>query len=807
MAYNPEQKRQGDTEPKSWEKSFKDILFGLVCCSLIFLAEKTIILLISISYHREQFDARIKESKRHVHLLCVLYDASRTMFPMYCKEFHDEDAVICDSLLAAATSLRSIRSINQNVSRTGDRVTEAFGGLAHEITGKHVFNPNAAHSIVTQALERKKSSEALARRIWMSFVIEGREALFLEDMAEVLGAGREPEAEQAFHVLDRDGNGDISLDEMILTVTELGRMRKALHHSLHDVDQAVQVLDNLLLTVAGIVGVLVFVSFVTSGFGTVIAAGATSLFSLSFIFSTTAQEVLGSCVFLFVKHPFDVGDRVDIDNRPYVVERISLLFSVFRCVTDHRITQVPNAILNTLWIDNFTRANAMHEQLTVSVNFDTTLAHVQSLREVMEGFVRDKDNCRDFQPDIDVEVVGVGSETDRLQLRVDIRHKSNWSNETVRASRRSKFMCALVLALRRLHIRGPGDAAAPGPGPGSEGNASAQSINASTKPASDTSSAQLRRSTQDQGQSTAHLMVPDTATSTGFDNNNTTSNNNTNHHHHHNSSSSSTSSASTPGKSSSSSLRRRSQPPARPPTSATVTTDDGFEPDDYQTPATSPERNRHLSLRYSLSNGARVRQSLARGVSTGRRNRASTAAFGGVGSGADVGPGVGAGTGSASQFPYPFSSQGFTYQAYPGPGAVISEGDGEGKGEDEGQGQEGSERPAPAQHWSPVVRQSAYYPYSQEEHGHGQGGQYQAYDEHPQDHEQGQTHTQDHAQHQQVPHELPSGLEDSARDQEHGQNDEPVSPTIPPSPTSKSWKSRAGSDEQGIGKPKGPRSA
>jgi small-conductance mechanosensitive channel len=25
------------------------------------------------------------------------------------------------------------------------------------------------------------------------------------------------------------------------------------------------------------------------------------------------QEILLACIFLFVKHPFDVGDRVDID--------------------------------------------------------------------------------------------------------------------------------------------------------------------------------------------------------------------------------------------------------------------------------------------------------------------------------------------------------------------------------------------------------------------------------------------------------------------------------------------------------------
>ncbi|KAJ5787126.1 Mechanosensitive ion channel MscS [Penicillium paradoxum] len=464
MTLTPGKKASGDTAPKSWEKSVKNILFALLVCSIIYLVEKALVQLISISYHRKQFDNKIKTSKRNVYLVTLLFEASRNMFPVYCPEFKEEDSLIFDSILAQAGAkskrssvmpLRMLRQVGKNVGRVGDKVTAAFGNVASELTGKQVFNPTATHSMVINALERKSHAAALARRIWMSFVVEGRDALFLDDIVEVLGPEHEADAEECFMSLDKDGNGDISLDEMVLTITEFGRMRKALNHSMHDVDQAIRVLDNLLMCVAGLVGVLVFISFVTSGFGTVIAAGATSLLSLSFVFSVTAQEVLGSCIFLFVKHPFDIGDRVEVNDVPFIVDRISLLFTVFRNVKDHRVTQVPNNVLNSLWVDNFSRANAMHEQLTIPVAFDTTFAEVQLLREEMESFVRDRENNRDFQPDVDIELGGVG-DMDKLQLRVDIRHKSNWSNETIRAARRSKFMCAFVLAVRKVKVRAPG---------------------------------------------------------------------------------------------------------------------------------------------------------------------------------------------------------------------------------------------------------------------------------------------------------------------------------------------------------------
>ena len=447
-----------------WQLIVQRILAALLVASLVFLAEKLLVQLISISYHRKQFDAKIKESKHNVHLLSLLYEASRALFPAYCPEFAEEDYAINDSIEIAAIKKRSgharsgsatpLRLI-QNVGRVGDKITSAFGHVAHEITGKQVFNPTAAHSVVVEALEKTKSCEALAKRLWMSFVIEGNDALYQEDIMEVLGTERNAEAEECFAALDKDGNGDISLNEMILTVCEFGRQRHSIANSMHDVDQAINVLDKLLCIIVAIISIFVFVAFLNSSFTTTLATAGTALLSMSFVFATTAQEVLGSCIFLFVKHPFDVGDRVDIGDEPLIVEHISLLFTVFKKLKNHKTTQVPNLVLNSNWIDNISRSKAMREQILMYINFDTSLEDIQLLRNEMQAFVLDKENSRDFQPDIDVEVTGI-AEMNKMELRVEIRHKSNWANEAVRTARRSKFMCALVLALRKVPIYGPG---------------------------------------------------------------------------------------------------------------------------------------------------------------------------------------------------------------------------------------------------------------------------------------------------------------------------------------------------------------
>lgn len=164
------------------------------------------------------------------------------------------------------------------------------------------------------------------------------------------------------------------------------------------------------------------VGFLNPTSTTTLVSAGTTLLSLSFVFAVSTQEVLGSCIFLFVKHPYDVLDRVDIGEEQLIVEHISLLYTIFKKVNTHKLTQVPHIVLNSLWIQNVSRSKAMKEQLLMFIHFDTTLEDIQLLKNEMQAFVLDKENCRDFQPDIDVEVTGI-HEMNKMELRFEIKHK------------------------------------------------------------------------------------------------------------------------------------------------------------------------------------------------------------------------------------------------------------------------------------------------------------------------------------------------------------------------------------------------
>lgn len=86
--------------PMGWVGIMNKLLTAALISSGIFLGEKLVIQLISMNYHKRSFDNRIKDSKHMVNLISHLYDASRTLFPMYCREFEEEDLIINDSVEA-----------------------------------------------------------------------------------------------------------------------------------------------------------------------------------------------------------------------------------------------------------------------------------------------------------------------------------------------------------------------------------------------------------------------------------------------------------------------------------------------------------------------------------------------------------------------------------------------------------------------------------------------------------------------------------------------------------------------------------
>ena len=107
----------------------------------------------------------------------------------------------------------------------------------------------------------------------------------------------------------------------------------------------------------------------------------TTFTGLSFMLGATTAELFGSCILVFIKHPYDIGDPVTITNTELIVDKISLLYTEFRRVDNNAMVQIPNNVNNANWIDNITKSKAMKERLTFSVGANTSFTDIEILRK------------------------------------------------------------------------------------------------------------------------------------------------------------------------------------------------------------------------------------------------------------------------------------------------------------------------------------------------------------------------------------------------------------------------------------------
>jgi small-conductance mechanosensitive channel len=96
------------------------------------------------------------------------------------------------------------------------------------------------------------------------------------------------------------------------------------------------------------------------------------------------------------------------------------MYTIFRQVDSGASTQIPNIVNNGQWIKNISRSKAMTESYDFSISAKTKFDAIENLKAELRSLLRD--NKRDFQPEVDVELISVGN-LKELVLRVEICHK------------------------------------------------------------------------------------------------------------------------------------------------------------------------------------------------------------------------------------------------------------------------------------------------------------------------------------------------------------------------------------------------
>jgi small-conductance mechanosensitive channel len=94
----------------------------------------------------------------------------------------------------------------------------------------------------------------------------------------------------------------------------------------------------------------------------VIKAIVATMVALTFAVGNTIKGLVESVVFLFVTHPFDVGDKVRVDNERYTVVECHLTSIVLRDTQKHKIWYPSKTMLSKPIVSSsFEKINKFNE--------------------------------------------------------------------------------------------------------------------------------------------------------------------------------------------------------------------------------------------------------------------------------------------------------------------------------------------------------------------------------------------------------------------------------------------------------------
>lgn len=432
----------------SWINVIWKVIIALFVLAASNWVEKILIQWIATSFHVRTYSTRIDKNKLEINLLVQIYEFSKN------KLAHDDPVWGDPNGPGGKTPLRMVQN---NARQAWTQIGKVAGKVAGDFTGKKVMAAGHPRKVVMELLRNQRSSHTLARLIYRAFIRPNEETIILDDLKEAFASAED--AEVCFGVFDKDLNGDISMEELELVCNEIHLEKKAIAASLKDLDSVVKRLDAVFLFIIAIIAIIVFVSIISGSAAAALSTSGTTVLGLSWLLSASAEEFLQSIIFVFIKHPFDVGDRITVYGNTgslgtgddYYVQEISLLYTEFKKMEGH-IVQAPNSLLNTLFILNQRRSSGLSDVIELKMRFGTSAELIEELKGRMLDFVLE--NKRDFNPQILSEMRTI-DEVYSVTMNIICFHKSNYQNELLRLQRHNKFATELMRVMHELGIEGP----------------------------------------------------------------------------------------------------------------------------------------------------------------------------------------------------------------------------------------------------------------------------------------------------------------------------------------------------------------
>ncbi|XVE69659.1 hypothetical protein DITRI_Ditri10aG0008400 [Diplodiscus trichospermus] len=343
--------------------------------------------------------------------------------------------------------LDHLRKLNQkNISAWNMRRMIRMVSHGHLATlDEQILNSDRDDESSVQIRNECQAAEA-AKNIFHNVAKPESQYIYLTDIMRFMDRD---EALKALHLFgagsEEDGISKASLNNWLVNAF---RDRKALALSLNDTKTAVDELHNMLNIIVAFIIVIIWLIILGIPVSHFLVFLSSQLLLAVFIFGNTCKTVFEAIIFLFIMHPFDVGDRCEVDGVQMVVEEMNILTTVFLRSDGQKITY-PNSLLSAKPIGNFYRSPDMVETIEFCVHVSTPSEKIATMKERLVGYIESSEHHWHRNPLVIVTDV---EDMNKLKIAVSSKHKMNYQNMAERLCRRGHLLEQAIQILKDLDI-------------------------------------------------------------------------------------------------------------------------------------------------------------------------------------------------------------------------------------------------------------------------------------------------------------------------------------------------------------------
>jgi len=390
----------------NFTKKLSTVLYWGFFASLIWLVEKFAFQTFAMKFHKKAFDDRINKVKYSISVLEKFY-----------KAYNNEDS-------------------NGTKSPKRRRFVKRL---------KNIVNKN--HNDATLIVRNSSDAKKLARLIF-EFLRPSDETQFLTLNDFLPFFNNEEQAQRAFGIFDVDKNGDISKFEIKNIIISIYKEKDDIEKSMRDSGLALKKLDIIMKFLSILLIGLIGMAMLTQGYSTVmISLGtvwASTLFAVSGIITTIVENI----IFLFISHPFDVGDKIQVGGDVMYVTEFGLISTVFRR-TDGKKLYCPNKKISSQFIKNVRRSGTIIEDIDLEVSLNTTKEQFDELKRRILEFLKQHKN--DFQLRAEIALKSL-HDVGHINLGIMIEHNINFQDTFKYNVRRNELLLMIQSLLNELGI-------------------------------------------------------------------------------------------------------------------------------------------------------------------------------------------------------------------------------------------------------------------------------------------------------------------------------------------------------------------